>query len=287
MNGDGVVDGEDQDAYNDKEPTWHDWPGNDLVVAQTFSDVDNWYMFQGVPHVAVDASNSVIDKLPLNHHRARYADPAIGRWGTRDPVGNRRVSDLYEYMKGRPLGFLDPKGERVVVVAPPARSSRCRGSAMGHPLLIAALVGLQVQMEYDIGIELEQAACMEEATDVAPEPRPQPPQPPPMPPNPDLPPPPDPCPEEYRRMLQDNVDVACQPPTGPRKCTSSMSLVELLDNLRRFELCAAARDRINNECYDGGDAGHQEGANNARNGAANCREKLEKGYGCLSLTPRR
>ncbi|MFO0972939.1 MAG: dockerin type I repeat-containing protein [Phycisphaerae bacterium] len=86
VNGDGVVDGKDQDSYDEKEPTWQDWPGNDLVVAQTFSDVDNGYMFQGVPHVALDATNSVTDKAPLNHHRARYADPAIGRWGTRDPL---------------------------------------------------------------------------------------------------------------------------------------------------------------------------------------------------------
>ncbi|MFO0972934.1 MAG: dockerin type I repeat-containing protein [Phycisphaerae bacterium] len=85
VNGDGVVDSKDQDSYDEKEPTWQDWPGNDLVVAQTFSDVGNWYLFQGVPHVALDASNSVLDKAPLNHHRARYADPAIGRWGTREP----------------------------------------------------------------------------------------------------------------------------------------------------------------------------------------------------------
>ncbi|MFO0972936.1 MAG: dockerin type I repeat-containing protein [Phycisphaerae bacterium] len=47
VNGDGTVDGKDQDSYDEKEPVWQDWPGNDLVVAQTFGDVDNWYLFRG------------------------------------------------------------------------------------------------------------------------------------------------------------------------------------------------------------------------------------------------
>ncbi|MFO0972017.1 MAG: hypothetical protein U1A27_01070 [Phycisphaerae bacterium] len=133
------MDGKDQDAYDEKEPTWQDWPGNDLVVSQTFSDVDNWYMFQGVPHVAVDSSNSVSDKLPLNHHRARYADPGIGRWGTRDPLDyDRRLSRservakstleicqprqidtrsndrVYVYLQDSPEVYSDPSGTSIL-----------------------------------------------------------------------------------------------------------------------------------------------------------------------------
>ncbi len=44
-------------------------------------------MFQGRPHFAIDtAASATAGKLMLNDHRARFADPVIGRWVTRDPL---------------------------------------------------------------------------------------------------------------------------------------------------------------------------------------------------------
>ena len=56
-------------------------------TAERLSDVGNPYMFQGVPHFALDTSASATSgKLMLNHHRARFEDVATGRWVTRDPL---------------------------------------------------------------------------------------------------------------------------------------------------------------------------------------------------------
>jgi hypothetical protein len=90
LDDDGDVDAADQTAYNSKQPTWDSvlaGDGDGPTVAQAFSDAGNFYMFQGVPHFAIDsAANATAAKLPLNHHRARYADPNTGKWISRDPA---------------------------------------------------------------------------------------------------------------------------------------------------------------------------------------------------------
>ncbi|MBK8269787.1 MAG: hypothetical protein IPK83_16425 [Planctomycetes bacterium] len=82
MDDDGDVDSSDTTLYNAAVSAWSGNP----TVAQAFSDVGNPYMFQGVPHFAIDTSSSATTvKFPLNHHRARFAEPITGRWVTRDP----------------------------------------------------------------------------------------------------------------------------------------------------------------------------------------------------------
>src|SRR5439155_2403918 len=89
MDDDGDVDSADQTLYDAKRPDWNivACDGTGPTVAQAFSDVGNWYMFQGVPHLALDTKSTDTDgKLMLNHHRARYEDPVAGRWVSRDPL---------------------------------------------------------------------------------------------------------------------------------------------------------------------------------------------------------
>ena len=89
MDDDGDVDSADQTLYDAKRPDWNLSACDDPMptVAQAFSDVGNWYMFQGVPHLALDTKSTDTDgKLMLNHHRARYEDPVAGLWINRDPV---------------------------------------------------------------------------------------------------------------------------------------------------------------------------------------------------------
>ncbi len=50
-----------------------------------------------------------------------------------------------------------------------------------------------------------------------------------------------------------------------------MTRTEALENAKKFEACAVARDAINKECYGGGDAGHINAANEARAAAKTCR----------------
>ena len=89
MDDDGDVDSTDQTLYDSKRSTWTLSVCDDPMptVAQAFSDVGNWYMFQGVLHLALDTQSTDTDgKLVLNHHRARFEDPVAGKWVSRDPL---------------------------------------------------------------------------------------------------------------------------------------------------------------------------------------------------------
>ncbi|MCG8408438.1 MAG: hypothetical protein MI923_24825, partial [Phycisphaerales bacterium] len=73
--------------YDAKRPTWNNPNPFNLTVARAFSDVDNPFMFQGRPHMALDtAPPTTVGNLMLNDHRARFNDPVIGRWVNRDPL---------------------------------------------------------------------------------------------------------------------------------------------------------------------------------------------------------
>jgi YD repeat-containing protein len=88
LDDDGDVDGADETAYHNKKPTWSSVMSAP-TVSQAFSDFDNPYMFQGVPHFALDtAANATAEQLnlALNHHRARFVDVQRGRWTTKDPL---------------------------------------------------------------------------------------------------------------------------------------------------------------------------------------------------------
>lgn len=105
------MDATDDDFWKDKRSYW-DPAGSPVTVSQAFSDVDNRYAFQGVPHFVMDtAANATAAnaKLILGHHRARLVDVMTGRWNTRDPLVNREKSlrqtlnshagkDVYTYM---------------------------------------------------------------------------------------------------------------------------------------------------------------------------------------------
>jgi hypothetical protein len=119
-------------ALLNKRSNWY--PAASPTVAQAFSDVDNPYMFQGVPHFAIDTpADATQAVLPLNHHRARFADPITGRWGARDPLeychvrgvgvpGSRNLTsnkfresrdaaELYHYVQSNASVYSDPSGE--------------------------------------------------------------------------------------------------------------------------------------------------------------------------------
>lgn len=49
--------------------------------------------------------------LSLHHFRARWMSPIAGRFLTRDPIGYPGSEwDMYEFVRGRSLGYLDPSG---------------------------------------------------------------------------------------------------------------------------------------------------------------------------------
>lgn len=136
LNDDGSVDttGDSDTAYNNKVTYWSGSP----TVAQAFSDVDNPFMFQGVPHFPLDSSQSAtVATLPLNHHRARFNDPVTGRWITRDPIGYVDGLNLYQFLYSKPTARLDYSGNATIAALPLAGGA----AAADGPLPIGDVIG--------------------------------------------------------------------------------------------------------------------------------------------------
>ncbi|MCG8404253.1 MAG: hypothetical protein MI923_03550, partial [Phycisphaerales bacterium] len=113
MNDDGYVNNNDNSLFTTALNTWVE---SSPTVSQAFSDVGNPFMFQGRPHFALDTDASATEgELMLNDHRARFNDPAIGRWVTRDPKYYARhrvgVPNLFRSFRGNAIRWLDPRGQ--------------------------------------------------------------------------------------------------------------------------------------------------------------------------------
>jgi hypothetical protein len=93
-------------------------------------------------------------------------------------------------------------------------------------------------------------------------------------PQPDARPPLDPrtgdCTPERHRELQDAIDRACK--ERPSACREGMTKRQLRRNALRNERCARARERLNEECFRGGNEGHRNAARGYRAAAEWCWE---------------
>jgi RHS repeat-associated protein len=76
------------------------------------------------------------------------------------------------------------------------------------------------------------------------------------------------CTQAQHRILQDDVNRRCK--ELPMRCSPDMRCAELRSRRRRNRLCAEARERINRRCYNGGNEGHQQAAENYRDAFDNC-----------------
>jgi RHS repeat-associated protein len=56
-----------------------------------------------------------------SYYRARYYDPAIGRFVTEDGIGNDEDINLYVYVRNSPTNFQDPTGFYKLVGFPPGK----------------------------------------------------------------------------------------------------------------------------------------------------------------------
>ncbi|MCG8406468.1 MAG: hypothetical protein MI923_14825 [Phycisphaerales bacterium] len=119
MNDDGSVNGLDNSAYGAALATWKE---TSPQVGWAFSRVDNPFMFQGRPHMAIDSLATARGEgtLMLNDHRARFEDPVVGRWVSRDPLyyndqlalQNGQLSVIANSSQGRLPLFLGKKEDR-------------------------------------------------------------------------------------------------------------------------------------------------------------------------------
>jgi hypothetical protein len=81
--------------------------------------------------------------------------------------------------------------------------------------------------------------------------------------------PPGDCSPSQHYALQAEVDRACD---QPRRCTSSDSKTTIDEKIDRNAQCISARQRINNICYRGGDAGHNQAIEYAQNALQRCHD---------------
>ena len=87
--------------------------------------------------------------------------------------------------------------------------------------------------------------------------------------------PPGDCEPNEHREMQDRVDKFCKPlEGGALRCTGVTTPFQNLVNARVNALCARERDAINNKCFDGGNKGHRQQAQQAWDATKNCLQML-------------
>ena len=72
------------------------------VYQGSSSIVDNPYLFTG---------RRLDDETSLYYYRARYYSPSLGRFVQRDTLGYVDGMNLYEFVKGNPINWIDPMGK--------------------------------------------------------------------------------------------------------------------------------------------------------------------------------
>ena len=85
----------------------------EAIAALTSESVANAFRWVGMLGYFFD------DEADTYYVRARHYDPGTGRWLSQDPIaheGSRR--NLYEYVTGNPIRFLDPDGRQVFFFPP-------------------------------------------------------------------------------------------------------------------------------------------------------------------------
>ncbi len=88
-------------------------------ITATSGSFVNPYLFTGRDY---DAESG------LRYYRARYYDPAIGRFISEDPMGFAAGVNFYAYVLNSPMNFRDPSGMDIAVI----ENGPTRGNPFGH-----------------------------------------------------------------------------------------------------------------------------------------------------------
>lgn len=107
----------------DKPYYYHyNFTGSTVAMTDTSGNVVNKYAYapfgrvagsvESVPNLFRYAGKSgvVDDKNGLYYMRARYYDPEVGRFITKDPIGFDGGVNLYGYVENNPTNYIDPQG---------------------------------------------------------------------------------------------------------------------------------------------------------------------------------
>ncbi len=204
---------------------------------------------QSISYEPYGQSSSVMTTFPIQYtgrlpvsdglyyYRARFYDPEAGRFLTEDPIGLAGGINNYAYVSGNPLIYTDPSGLQL--------SLTC---AAGGPFNPVCDVGIATDAAKIIAICLPLLGL---SGDTGPNGQ---------------------CEPDRKKFLQDQVNTNCKPYPARCRPLDSCSSTELRQT--QFNNCGDARKAINNECFGGGDKGHQQAYTKAREDAAICKGLL-------------
>jgi RHS repeat-associated protein len=180
----------------------------------------------------------------LSQNHWRDYDPSLGRYVEADPLGVSAGQNVYAYADGNPLSATDPRGLATLTITidntPP--------QTFWIPDWVCNFVSCSTQ-----SVPISSPISPTAARNC---------------PNPSQPY----CPEGLQQSLQNVVNYSCKP--YPPQCRPGDSCGSMETRLIQFQSCAAARAAINNQCFGGGDRGHQMAYTRARQDQAICQGLL-------------
>jgi hypothetical protein len=70
--------------------------------------------------------------LTAVHSASAFYDPTLGRWASRDPIGEHSDKNLFSFVRNNPLNSFDPDGRLTISVEKEATVTKCGGWEQGE-----------------------------------------------------------------------------------------------------------------------------------------------------------
>ncbi|MEW6657342.1 MAG: RHS repeat-associated core domain-containing protein [Thermodesulfobacteriota bacterium] len=106
----------------------YDGKGNVTALLDENANVAATYQYDpfGVPRIPANSINQPMqfstkpydEKTGLSYYGYRFYVPALGRWLTRDPIGEEGGINLYGFVGNNPINYIDPNGLKAVIPNP-------------------------------------------------------------------------------------------------------------------------------------------------------------------------
>ncbi|KPA13256.1 RHS repeat-associated core domain protein [Candidatus Magnetomorum sp. HK-1] len=145
----------------------YDGIGNTVAITDQDEEIVNLYAYSPYGEVLysietvpnsfkyVGKEGVMDDGNGLYYMRARYYDPMLGRFISRDPIGHEGGLNLYAYAGNNPVMFVDPSGLYVVFWGAGASAGIGNGNRGGmHSLSISRYVGSTKNGAYQKGFAI-------------------------------------------------------------------------------------------------------------------------------------